>query len=91
MSELTPNLQNERVLSGGEVRFDLHKESEHVMPLNEGQALAAARLAAEKSQQTIEKAPTDSEIIAIHGLYVLQVRRHTAVATQADFDLAAGV
>lgn len=82
MSELTPNSQTERVISGGEVRFDLRKASEHVLPVDQGQELAAARLAIEESQRTREKAPTDSDIIAIHGMYLLQARRHAA--SQAD-------
>ena len=87
MSELTPNIQNERVISGGEVRFDLHKASDHVLPVDQGQELAAARLAIEESQQAREKAPTDGDIIAIHGLYLLRARRHAA--SQADVDLPA--
>lgn len=88
MSELNHNRQNEYITpSGAEVRFDLHKASDHVSSLQQGQELAAARLAIEESQKTREKTPTDGDIIAIHGIYLLRARRHAA--SQAELDLAA--
>ena len=100
MSELNHNRQNEYIPpSGAEVRFDLHKASDHVSSLGQGQELAAARLAIEQSQQTAEKTPTDSEIIAVQSLYLLRTRRHlagtqepsiTPADTKSDFGLAAG-
>lgn len=87
MSELNHNRQNEYLApSGAEVRFDLHKASDHVSSLQQGQELAAARLAIEESQRTKEKVPTDSDVIAVQSLYLLRTRRY---ASKADFDLAA--
>ena len=87
MSELNHNRQNEYLAtSGAEVRFDLHTASDHVSSLEQGQELAAARLAIEESQRTKEKMPTDSDIIAVQSLYLLRTRRH---ASKANFDLAA--
>lgn len=98
MSELTFDRQNEYIPpSGAEVRFDLHKQSDHVASYERGQEISAARQAIEQSQQNVEKAPTDSEIIAVQSLYLLRTRRHLAgtqdssvmpTDTKSDFGLA---
>ncbi len=67
--------------TNGEIRADFHLAGEHIRSFEEGQQIAAARLAVEAARDREPRTPTPVELVARQGLILLSSRRAKATGT----------